>query len=1083
MLSIQNSSPLIPQLEISGLKSSDETLVPSSSSTSFDNNKVVSIPDEHVLTKGPTINKFSIRDYVFKSRSKDIKNSWPFSEKSLQICLKNDVKHLLPPFQSFDSMKNHYNSRFDEEDEVVIVNNDSHQQEETPIFPIPCSSSVIINKPENTLQPPPPPPVKKCRVVNRLDPNSKELVDTMNFADHAMVSKICPVCKIFSSSSNTTLNAHIDQCLSTESSNDKLATSDPRPPPPPTTSKNKIKPRKMRLMVDIYVTARHCTLEELDRRNGTSWATRPMPIREEAIDKSHHKEEKLSVSKAVVQKDNNSDDGEVYIDANGTKLRILSKSDDKPVEGSTTNKILPGSKKRLHHRHHHMQKLQKPLKLADPQSKKASFPKSSNNLEIPRDPEMNFTSRKSCNVSEKTEKSFKAQQHKKDRDFTPIKKWACAKRTNFFNRTARKEDSPQKLGLECHSSDGPVMENSFSNKRIRNSFESITPFSSPESSERMEKTCDKVKQPLNRISSFHGGLKGGDTHEIDNAGDGQPNELALDLHRSSSEKSKKFSSLRSEDNNSAKRKILVKKRRRVASNSGEELEGIHIPSPQTIGSLSGNFHKEGNPQTSLSNSLVNPLCLLEDNMSDDHDHDLYNANHEMGNPLILDLEEVDHDHDRVITGNESSNYFHGVDPIPIPGPPGSFLPSPSPMDHMGGTDELHGNNSSLTNSSLPESCENQYLDNHDHVDNVRDSSDSPTSLASTISSRENFSKVNPPDATNNIIHSEKLADQLCCCAARKDQDVIWKQMTSEDPNRNRLDHGIHGPDHESLKNLKLDPDLIIKFPINGECSTSSVSPSSPNPVLRLMGKNLMVVNKDDNSSMQQQQQYRPQWTSDSINPIQQQLAVNTNNHMAYQQAAPVFNLSSEYNRVENHQPFDHVRSYNNSGFDNSISHLVGSYNFVNDPPFRRPTPSAAAASAYHHDPMKEIIVIDDTPETTKTDSDSDVLMGGSGTRQNWVRPMVPANNTNMSSREKILPFYRYHHHQTQNSGLPYGGILPSTPTNGSFQMPMTRLNRNSEGSSNSNMQTAQINPNLVAATTLPSASHPGGMLYYSRGFS
>lgn len=1081
MLSIQNSSPLIPQLEISGLKgSTDETAVPSSSSFDHNNNKVISIPE----LDPTTITKFSIRDYVFNSRSKDIKNSWPFSEKNLQICLKNGVKDLLPPFQSTDSMRNHYNNNscVGEEEDEVVVNNGS--QPEPPIFPIPCSSSVIINKPtENTRQatllPPSLPPVKKCRVVNRLDTNSKELVDTMNFADHAMVSKICPVCKTFSSSSNTTLNAHIDQCLSTESSNNKRASSEPKATTTTTVIKNRIKsirPRKMRLMVDIYVTARHCTLEELDRRNGRSWATRPMPVPEEVIRKAHE-EKKHPVSKAAVQRDNSSDDGEVYIDANGTKLRILSKSDDKPVEGCTTNKIPTANKKRLHLRHHHMQKLQKYLKLADPQSKRPSFQKYSNNPEIPRD---SFTSRKSCNVIEKPEK-FKAQQQKKDRDFTPIRKWACAKRTHFLNRTSRKEDAPQTLVLDRQSSDDPVMAKSSSSKRIRNSFESSTPISSPESSERMEKTHDKVKQPLNRISSFHGGLKS-DTLKITDAGCGQPNK-GLDLHNSSSEESKKLSSFHSLPSKSSEGRITILKKMRTSNSTGEGPEGInHSSSPQTVGSLSSvfpnsDFRKEGADQTSLSNSLVNPLCLLEDNMSDDHDH-LYGTNHEMGNIPLMELEEVHHE----IVGNEST-YFDGVDPIPIPGPPGSFLPSPSPMDMGGADEELHGN-SSLTNSR-PESCENPL--DHDHVN--RDSSDSPTSLASTVSSRENFSKVNPPDSTNTVIHSEKT-NQLCCCARKdQDQDCIWKQIRSNDPNRIRLDQD-DGRD-ESLKNLKLDPDLIVKYPVSGECSTS-VSPSSPNPVLRLMGKNLMVVNKDDNSLIQQQHHHhRPQW-SGSINPVQQQMAVTVSanarnrgsfdHHITAYQQAPGFNLS-EYNRVVESQPFD-IRSYNN-GFDNPLSHMAGSYTYINEPPFRKAA-SSSSTSAYDDHSMKEIIVIDDTPER-KTDSVSEAMhIGGGGTRLNRVRPngisipMLPANNI-ISSREKILPFYGYHHHhQTQNLiNLPYGGILPmstTTTNNGSFQMPMMRLNRNPEGPST--MQT-------VAATTLPSTRNPGGtaMLYYSRGLS
>ncbi|CAL0316257.1 unnamed protein product [Lupinus luteus] len=43
---------------------------------------------------------FSIRGYVFSWRQKNMLNSWPFSEKSLQMCLKEglSINDILPPF-------------------------------------------------------------------------------------------------------------------------------------------------------------------------------------------------------------------------------------------------------------------------------------------------------------------------------------------------------------------------------------------------------------------------------------------------------------------------------------------------------------------------------------------------------------------------------------------------------------------------------------------------------------------------------------------------------------------------------------------------------------------------------------------------------------------------------------------------------------------------------------------------------------------------------------------------------------------------------------------------------------------------
>ncbi|KAL6562465.1 hypothetical protein OROGR_003472 [Orobanche gracilis] len=124
-----------------------------------------------------------------------------------------------------------------------------------------------------------------------------------------MASKACPVCKTFASSSNTTLNAHIDQCLSRESGTKRTENSK--------VIKHRVKRRKTRLMVDVYETALHCTLEDLDIRNGTNWASNlSFPV--DQIYQKH-----ASITSEDINKD-----GDVYVDSNGTKLQILSKPGD-----------------------------------------------------------------------------------------------------------------------------------------------------------------------------------------------------------------------------------------------------------------------------------------------------------------------------------------------------------------------------------------------------------------------------------------------------------------------------------------------------------------------------------------------------------------------------------------------------------------------------------------------------------------------------------------------------------------------------------------------------------------------------------
>ncbi|XP_074292984.1 uncharacterized protein LOC141619860 isoform X1 [Silene latifolia] len=321
--------------------------------------------------------KFSIRDYVFSARNKDISTNWPFSEKNLQLCLKHGVKNVLPPFQPVDSFRDNSvkrclveksisseESNLNERPSVMKIHlvrdtaiNRCWNQEFAEGFrdldsfpsvrekdlafqttPVLCQSEVgsvstsnlplsevvsdeneaagsAANKTKSSVS-----QVfdKKRRTALKLPVNSRratpeDITSACTAPSEATATKICPVCENFSSSSNTTLNAHIDQCLSSQSSpnwmnNSKLV--NPR-----------IKPRKMRSMVDICATAPQCTLEDLDRRNGSNWAINLDTTSEDTglrIEGSNHR---VSSRYTV----NNFDDDSVYIDSSGRKIRILSK--------------------------------------------------------------------------------------------------------------------------------------------------------------------------------------------------------------------------------------------------------------------------------------------------------------------------------------------------------------------------------------------------------------------------------------------------------------------------------------------------------------------------------------------------------------------------------------------------------------------------------------------------------------------------------------------------------------------------------------------------------------------------------------
>ncbi|CAI9088105.1 OLC1v1022348C1 [Oldenlandia corymbosa var. corymbosa] len=341
--------------------------------------------------------KFSIRDYVFNTRSKDIENNWPFSEENLQLCLKHGLKDLLPPFQSPHSVRKPSslcNSKTHNQNDHGVLVDYSHNNHagcsnqniavgdcsqtnpkgfqseggskefpSTIITSQTCSeiTSVPTNRsPEfgtDNFQELSPPrakktgvvsksqvQVKKCRLVVKLGNNSSNLTtkeDGLMVSEVAAMasSKVCPVCKTFSSSSNTTLNAHIDQCLSGESTATKCSLD-------AKVIKHKIKPRKIKSMVDIYATALHCTLEELDRRNGTNWANTKssLPAQENEAGSSTADQKKKQArwlsSPANSLEENPPDEGAVYIDANGTKVRILSK----PADPSLVLKAVDGDK-------------------------------------------------------------------------------------------------------------------------------------------------------------------------------------------------------------------------------------------------------------------------------------------------------------------------------------------------------------------------------------------------------------------------------------------------------------------------------------------------------------------------------------------------------------------------------------------------------------------------------------------------------------------------------------------------------------------------------------------------------------------
>ncbi|KAK4341970.1 hypothetical protein RND71_037786 [Anisodus tanguticus] len=483
MLSSIENIPSDPS-HISLLKSSSSDERPSNSV-----NKLVDLSNFDLDDNNN--NKFSIREYVFRTRRTDIRTNWPFSQENLQFCLKHGATDLLPPFDQSVKDNRHVNilqgcavdNRLTDKDNIVTSEKEHVKLDDDPLSTssrcIPklvvdyrninssgsdrdkvfrstitsrscsesaernrCSGKVLLppmsNKSGSTVQP----PAKKCKLIVKFGDRNVEEENTTNsfMVSEVMASKVCPVCKTFTSSSNTTLNAHIDQCLSGESSTVKWTAN------PKVIKQYKIKPRKMRLMVDIYETAKCCTLEDLDRRNGTNWASNPrLYIRETEVPTVEKLEKAPPVSVECT-----ANEGAVYIDANGTKVRILSKFNDeqpassKPVNDPLQKNSVDGDKRskfiltKKRKKKNHIQKHHKLLK---------SAPKIKNGQEH------NFSPRENVDKEDCQNKHLRSPDQMVSNGLRTIKQWTCSKRTGLTRKISDKDNHQ----LSSFQSDNDVL--------------------------------------------------------------------------------------------------------------------------------------------------------------------------------------------------------------------------------------------------------------------------------------------------------------------------------------------------------------------------------------------------------------------------------------------------------------------------------------------------------------------------------------------------------------------------------------------------------------------------------------------------
>ncbi|KAL3851071.1 hypothetical protein ACJIZ3_012953 [Penstemon smallii] len=1078
-------------------------------------------------------NNFSIRDYVFSSRGKDIKNNWPFSEKNLKLCLNHGVKDVLPPFQSLDSVKNNpksavenitssdvnlsefiYSSNVGEKLAVNVENinsSGSEEDKELPSTKTTSQSCSDINLPgysaekPNKLEIDNQNRVKKCKLIVKLsnigEPSSRkeDLGLNCSVVSEAMATKVCPVCKTFSSSSNTTLNAHIDQCLSGESTHVKLT------PNSKVMIRHRIKPRKTRLMVEIYSTALHCTLEDLDRRNGTNWASN---LGLQAPDLEICDEGKNKKYPSVNIEDNN-EEGAVYIDSNGRKVRILSKFGDPPSNLNSKDDCEPSSKlvkKDKESKSFSSKKKKKYLVQKHKLLNCSTHGETSSSPMPEHGPEVNIDQHREFPPKEsyKKENSIKPlkinDQMKSSNDLGMIKKWVVSKRTGLKKNMnlVHEHQFPDKTTKNLRIKSGDTL-----SKRTRDSNSSISRDENPllhkrrdnllcnSHDECKEQPCLRKRRDFSLLDpqDFFGKQSKDDGLLVrkrymnptkkcdgslisskktkDHAFSFRGKEIASSRKTSSDHG---VSSVRKnllyvpDSKKNLKRKHLNFKKPRFHDTSGSDEEADSSAEMEKGYGDSSSFYRKSFSKIQKKRRQITKESKEGDMVSkssDTSESDSHGFEKNVDSPIGGDvpygtsdvIKETDtqkstSDHiadgeafiafsksldsaftdlagssdarvveEMNVVNNEGGqvNYFADVDPIPIPGPPGSFLPSPGRM----GSEELQGN-SSLTTCCRIQSSEDEHggwVDN-----NNMDSSDSPISTTTSMVSNTIAPRISDMSLKSNVGQHEarfdisenrtspvvEIKDSQPCCCSRKEGAALFSGSLKHDQESQILrrramnslpllaqENKLYGSEKEPTT-CEHGKNLTKSSTYCGVCE-SSPSPSVSTPVLRLMGKNLMVVNKDESMSPHQSMQVNGNIQNYDHHSFHHSSSVIDNMHTSIMPAQQHFDFSS---RTQQLSP--HPSSSNSFGGSFTLASLnpdqLGS-KVIRMESYIRPE----VFSGSRH---KEVIVIDDSREAVRGKA------GGSAVGI-FASPMP----SGYESRD-VNPFYNNY----QTIGYPiYGG--------------------------------------------------------------
>ncbi|AED96738.1 hypothetical protein AtNW77_Chr5g0141861 [Arabidopsis thaliana] len=881
------------------------------------------------------LSNFSIRDYAYSNRKNNIKNNWPFSSKSLQLFSTHGVTNPLPPFQKFSTVSSKFETTASPSSGKQIVSSYVHQGRDLDLAKLGlnqtvaetsskgvCSQSRII---ENGLFPSTSVSKSEVEILvattsNKKDNHSRKCgrgmvkskedscAGLVTTSESIMASKTCPICKTFSSASNTTLNAHIDQCLSVDSA---LL--------PPVVFSKPNKPRskpprvKVKTMVDIYASAKQGTLEDLDRRNGTKWVSILSYSNRVVADKSEVSK-KRKVSPVGV--------GPVYIDAKGQKLRILSgfsekKSSTTPLreqheDGSSDKKCLGQGSKGTNKSLRKIRRGKKPHKFVKLTNHKADGPEirgvqrgfsgeGSHMGHHRRIYNQRMLAKRGLVSKKLNEKGHELSEDDEDTwsggdptvlrgtdlsatDSYPLKKQklgsevAGRKKTLFRSQSAQsrsfrvpqseKEDESlegvninrlKKSVASFQEDKYPPGKKFCSDASPRGtSMRKFSPPFVPNAWRRLSMPVELKKARLDfseeKDDEETGKWESEMTHERElrdddyvSGDDGENNEVLLRSNPSSSG----YDDYNDDDEESSEEEGDNNKRAHVLDQTdytGAEFYQSESDSPTSIEILPS---ERAMYYSEAGNMIYGQTSCKEDERFDS----------EVG----------------------QGSLFVEVDTIPIPGPPGSFLPSPRDM----GFDENLGNSSVITS---------QVQSSMDQLD--RNSSESPVSAVSNFAAgrlnfpaelssfRENFSpdiamsySTTPmsfcvPSHHGTITEAEPITidktispsrfrnnDQESCCCQRKERisegitlnhqgsHLLQRRAASSSNTMNltnsptRLDpnHPFEQSPYKTQQALDLQ---MSKF--SSRKSLNAVVPPSPsNPVLRLMGKDLMVMNQGE----------------------------------------------------------------------------------------------------------------------------------------------------------------------------------------------------------------------------------------------